>query len=487
MKGAASGLSWLVPALALASPSEGAPLEELVPEPSAAPTVRVEGDVRWVGGVDTGFEPRREDGLGEHVVDTWTRAALTLDVKRDASWRAVVQGRALWRAGAERDLTRAKSSFEPFLGEAFVDLYTRHVDVRVGQQTLAFGANAFFAPTDVLNPRDVRQGPALLEPEDVKRPVFAARALATVGPLSVTAVWVPFFVADLQDVFGQDLAVVQPALGLGPPLSVDPSVEDGLQPHLLETERPGLPGDVGLRLTGEVGGVKLGGSWVWAHEKRPEVTVDPELDALLRAQSRGEPADAALLLSLGERLRAGETLLTGRYPRQHTLALEASTLVRSAQLDVDVGFSPSRLFYGERLRALRGPVVSWAVGVSQAEESDLVYTLTYTGQAGPRVPADEHLFLLEPGTARGPAHTAFFHLLVADVRYTLLGGRLEVGLRGAFEILQRSVLVAPRVGWRVSEHVQVGLAAEVYEGPRYSPFGYFNRNDQVLASVRVAL
>ncbi|PTL77816.1 hypothetical protein [Vitiosangium sp. GDMCC 1.1324] len=477
----------LVPALALASTQEVAPLEELSPAAPAAPSVRVSGDVRLVGGVDTGFEPSREDGLGEHVVDGWGRASLATDMKLSSTLRLVVEGRALWRGGAQKGLERAKSSFEPYVGEAFLDVYTRWVDVRVGQQTLAFGANAFFAPTDILNPRDLRQSFVELEPEDLKLPVFGARALATVGPLTVTGVWVPFFFADRYDVFGQDMALLQPPLGVGVPISVDPSVEDGLQPHLLETERPGLPGDLGLRVTGDVGRVKLGGSWVWANEKLPQVTFDPELDALLRARERGEPADAALLLSLQDRLRAGETLVTGRYARQHVVAAEASTLVGPAQLDVDLGFSPSRTFYDDRLRPLRKPAVSWVVGMSQAEESDLVYSLTYTGLAVPRVGEQELLFLLEPGTARGQAHTAFFHLLVGDVAYSLLGGQLSVGLRGAFEPVQRSFLVAPRVGWRVSEHVHLGLSAEVYGGPPFSAFGYFNRNDQVLASLRVTL
>ncbi|MGZ3460580.1 MAG: hypothetical protein ACXU86_19000 [Archangium sp.] len=477
----------LVPALALASPQEVAPLEELSPEVPAAPEVRVRGDVRLVGGVDTGFEPSREDGLGEHVVDAWSRASLATDVKLSPSLRLVVEGRALWRGGAEKGFAHAKSSFEPYLGEAFLDVYTRWVDVRVGQQTLAFGANPFFAPSDILNPRELRQSFVELEPEDLKLPVFAARALATVGPLTVTGVWAPFFFPDRYDVFGQDLALLQPPLDVAVPLSVDPSVQDALQPHLLETQRPGLPGDLGLRATGDMGRVKLGGSWVWANEKLPQVTLDPELDAVLRARERGEPVDPALLLSLQERLRAGETLVTGRYARQHVVAAEASTLVGPAQLDVDVGFSPSRTFYGDRLRPLRKPEVTWVVGVSQAEASPLVYAVTYTGLAVPHVGAQELLVLLEPGTARGKERTAFFHLLVADVGYSLLGGRLQVGLRGAFEPIQRSYLVAPRVGWRVSEHVHVGLSAEVYGGPPYSPFGYFGRNDQVLASLRLVL
>jgi hypothetical protein len=478
----------LVPTLALASTQEaGALLREFSSDAPVAPQVRVSGDVRLVGGVDTGFEPRREDGLSEHVVDGWGRASLATDVKLGASLRLVVEGRAFWRGGAEKGFERARSTFEPFLGEAFVDLYTRWVDVRVGQQTLAFGANALFAPTDVLNPRDFRQGLVLPEPEDVKLPVFAARALANVGPLTVTGVWAPFFFPNRYDVFGQDQALLQPQLGVAVPFPVDASVEGWVQPHLLETERPGLPGDVGLRVTGEVGRVKLGGSWVWANEKLPQVTFDPELDALLRARERGEPADAALLLSLRERLRAGESLYTGRYARHHVVAAEASTLVGPAQLDVDVGFSPSRTFYGDRLRPLREPAVTWVVGVSQAEESKLVYSVTYTGLVVPRVGARDLLLLLEPGTARGQERAAFFHLLVADVRYTLLDDRLEVGLRGGFEPIQRSFLVSPRAGWRLTEQLSVGLAAEVYGGPAFSAFGYFNRNDQVLASVRMTL
>ncbi len=467
----------------------GVPELEEVRAPEG-PTAQVRGSVRLQVGVDTGFEPQREDGLSEHVAEGLGRASLAADVKLSESLRLLVEGRALWRAGAEAGLERAKAFFEPTLGEAFLDVYTSRVDVRVGQQTLAFGANAAFAPTDVLNPRELRQSFVLAEPEDAKLPVFAARALGDVGPLSFTVAWVPFFTPHRYSVFGQDEALFQPALGRGLPLVVDESIEDALQPHLLETERPeAFPylGDVGVRVGSSLGGVRVGGSWVWAHEKVPQVRLDPELDALLRAQERGEAPDTALLLSVQDRLRAGEALVTGRYARQHLIGLEATALVETAQLDVDVGYSPAQTFFDERLRPLRKPVATWVVGVSQAEDSDFLYSVTYLGMAVPGVEAQEVLLLLEPGTARGQARTAFFHLLVAEASYTLLGGDWEVGLRGAFEPVQRSFVVAPRVGWRASERVRLGLAAEVYAGSPYSPLGYFGRNDQILASLRWVL
>ena len=467
-----------------------APMEEATAAPVAAPTAQVRGSLQLQWGVDTGFEPQRGDGLSEHVTDLRGRASLATDVKLSPTLRLLVEGRALWRAGAEQGLKRGKAFFEPTLGEAFLDLYTAGVDLRVGQQTLAFGANAAFAPTDVLNPRELRESLVLTEPEDAKVPVFAARALGELGPLSVTVAWVPFFVPHRYSVFGQDEALFQPGLGRGLPFTVDESIEDALQPRLLETERPeAFPhlGDVGMRATSRLGALSVGGSWVWGSEKLPQVQLDPELDAVLRAQERGEAPDGALLLSVQDRLRAGETLVTGRYERQHVFGLEASALVETAQLDVDVGFSPEQTFIDERLRPLRKPGVTWVLGVSQAEDSDFIYSVTYLGLAVPGVKAQELLVVLEPGTARGADRTAFFHLLVAEASYTLLDGEVELGLRGAFEPVQRSFALAPRVGWRIEEWLSVGLTAEVYAGKAYSPLGYFGRNDQLVGSLRLTL
>lgn len=453
-----------------------------------SPEARVTGEVRLLAGVDTGFERRREDALSEQVAGAWSRARLETDVKLSESLRLVVEGRALWRAGLQYGGERAKSSFEGFLGEAYVDWYTPRVDVRVGQQVLAWGANAAFAPTDVLTPRDLRTSLLLTEPDEARLPAFAVRALAPVGPLTVSAVWTPFFAAHRYDVFGQDVALLQPGLGLTLPLAVEASAEDELQEGLLETQRPGpLPGDLGLRVQGEVEGIRLGASWVWAAEKLPQVALDPELEALLRASSRGETPDTALVLSVQERLRAGESLATGRYLHRHVVGAEASALVGPLQLDVDVGWASGQTFYSDRQRPVWKPTWTWVVGLSQAEQSDWVYSLTYVGLAVPGVEAQELLLLLEPGTARGVARTALFHLLVAEVRYMLPGGQWEAGMRAAFEPVQRSWALVPRVEWHATERLHMGLAAEVYEGVGYSPWGYWSRNDQVVATLRLAL
>jgi hypothetical protein len=143
-----------------------------------------------------------------------------------------------------------------------------------------------------------------------------------------------------------------------------------------------------------------------------------------------------------------------------------------------------RTFYTDASEAVRKPTLTWVLGVTQAEDSPWLYNVTYLGMAVLGVEAQELIAILEPGTARGVPRTAFLHLLVATAGRKLLGDKLEVGGRLAFEPIQRSFAFGPRVTWRPWERVSLLLAAEIYEGPRFSPFGYFGRNDQLLAGVQ---
>lgn len=464
------------------------PLEEAA---GSGVTARAYGQLLLDLGVDTRFDGAPL-GLEENVAQSLARARLGLDVRLTERLRALVEGRLRWRGATQEGWRRTKAYAEAELGEAFLDLYTPEVDLRLGQQIMAFGANVAFAPTDLLNPRDLREGLLLGAPEDAKLAVPAARALTQVGKVAFTAAWVPFFAPSRYVVFGQDEALVQPPLGVAVPTSrVDPSIEDALQPRLLETARPqAYPwlGDFGARASLKLGeDVRAGLSYVWVNEKLPQVTIDPELEALLASQARGAALDPALALSVENRLRAGEQLFRGEYGRQQVLGLELSALVRTTQVDVDLAYSPSQTLYDADLSFVRKPVYTLVVGVTQAEDSPLVFGVNYLALAVPDVRAEELLFLLEPGTARGGARTAFFHLLVGDVTYALLDDTLRLGLRAAFDPLQRSFALAPSVAWWPRSDLSVGLGAELFQGSAYSPFGYFGRNDQVVARLGLSL
>ncbi len=355
-------------------------------------------------------------------------------------------------------------------------------------QRVSLGANAGLAAVDAVNPRDLRERPLGSEPEDTFLSTFAIRAQGEVGKLSWLAAYAPFFQPNRYVLFGQDEALLQPALAPSfDTRRIDASVEDINQERALETARPPLfAGDVALQVS-STGKVKVGATWAWVNEKMPRVRIDPELSAVMSAQAAGRPVDQAATASVFNRLQAGEQLFRGTYARQHILAAQASALLGPAQLDVDVSYSPRQTFFDASFNPIDKAAISWVATVSQASDSKFVYALSYLGLAVPDVLSAEQLILLEPATAMGANRAAMFHLLLGTASYTLLDDRLELSARGAVELMQGSFAVSPRVTWLGVENLKLWLSGEFSVGSQYSPFGYFSRNNKVVIGARYEL
>lgn len=470
-----------------ATPTTVAPtpaVEELAPKPEA-PSIQLHGNVRGDTGLDTRFDSPRNVPLAENVFEARFKTTIGVDVKLNANLRLVLEGRAQVRFATQRNFDRAKAFFDPTLGEAFLDLYTEKVDVRIGNQRIAIGANTALAPADGFNPRDLRESFVQGELEDTILPSFAIRAQGELGRFSWLTAYAPFFQGDRYFVFGQDEALAQPALA--PSFDnrrIDPSIEDAIQERILETRRPvPFAGDFVVRLVSQ-GRFKIGASWVWMNEKLPRMTVDPEVAALSRAQAAGKPLDSAAALSVLNRFQAGEALATGVYARQHLFSLEGSTLLGPGQLDADLTFTPRQTFVDPGFAPIDKAAVTWVVGYSQASESPVYYSLNYMGIAIPGIKANEQLLLIEPATAVGAARTAFFHLIIGTIAVPVWKKRFELQLRAALEPIQRSFTAGPRVTFQAIDRLKIWLAAEMYEGPGYSPFGYYSRNDKVVLGAR---
>ncbi len=475
------------PAVTADAGTPSAPVEQFA-APSAGPTVQLFGSVQATLGVDTRFESPRNVELAENVWDGQLRARLGADVKVSSWLRLYVEGKAWVRAGSQRDFDRAKANFEPMLGEAFVDLYSKYADVRIGNQRIVLGANAALAPADALNPKDYRVGILAQDPEDAVLPTFAVRAQGEIGRVSWMAAYAPFFTPSRFVLYGQDEGLLQPALAPAlPTRRIDPSVEDRLQEAALETKRPSaFLGDVALRVV-STGRFKVGASWAWINEKLPQVTIDSELQTLLASQGTGRPVDPAVALSVQNRLSAGQQLFRGEYLRQHILSAEFSTLIGPGQLDVDVSYSPRQTFFDANFAPVNKTAVTWVLGYSTAQDSAWIWGVSYLGMAIPDVGASEQILLLEPATAVGAPRAAFFHLFAGNLSYRFWKDRFVVELRAAFEPIQQSFSLSPRVTWQGVDKLKVWIAAEFFEGSPYSPLGYFGRNDQIVAGARYEL
>jgi hypothetical protein len=454
----------------------------------SGPTVRFFSTLSGVTGLDTKFDSPRGAPLAENVWDGRLRIRVGTDVKLNDHVRVYLEGKAQLRWATERDFDRAKGFFEPMLGEAFVDFYSQNVDVRIGNQRIPLGANPVGSPADVLNPRDFREGFLNAEPEDAVLPVFAVKLSGQVNKLAWTAAYVPFFTPSKFDLFGQDEALLQPSLAPAlPTKSIDPSIEDGLQQHLVQSKVPApFAGDVALRVVHQ-GPVKIGASWAWINEKLPQVFIDPELATVMAQQAKGQRVDPATALSVENRLAAGEQLFRGVYARQHVFSAEASALLGPVQLDADLSYSPRQTFFDIQFAPISKSALTFALAISQAKDSPLLYGLSYVAMVIPDIKATEQIALLEPATAAGAPHTAFFHLFAGNISYPVWHDRFLLEVKALFEPVQLSFALSPRVTWQAVEGLKVFVAGEVWSGNPYSPFGYFARNDKVLLGARYEL
>ncbi len=175
------------------------------------------------------------------------------------------------------------------------------------------------------------------------------------------------------------------------------------------------------------------------------------------------------------------------YARQHVLAGQLSALLGPVQLDADLAWSPRQTFFDIQFAPVSKSALTFSVALSQAKDSPLLYGLSYVAMVIPDIGAKEQLALLEPATAAGAPHAAFFHLLAGNISYPVWKDRFLLELRAVFEPVQLSFALAPRVTWQAVEGLKVYLAGEVWSGSPYSPLGYFGRNDKVLLGLRYEL
>jgi hypothetical protein len=466
-------------------------------------SARAYGDLRARLGVVTAFDSQLGDPLPQNVVDYQNHLLIGAEVVHPDFYKVVVEGKAWYRAVSQRpppgqpfllvNGEHAKGQIEVDAGDAYVDLYTHYVDLRLGNQTFAWGANAVFAPSDALNPPDLRQGGIFADPADVKLPVPAVQARGTLGPLDLIVAYIPIFQPARYDVIGQNDGLVQPGLlSLMPIPNLSPflsdSIEDYRQAALIETERPkGFPqdGDLGIRLKTKLGSVTLAATFLYAHEAVPRISIDPQLASIVTAIAEGQTPNPATVISVGQRLAEGQQLFVGDHPRYALFGADASLLLGPAEIDIDAGLKSKGTEYLQNLTAATRTTLTAVAGVSDARGGDLVLSATYAAMIVFGMNPGERLLILEsPNVGDAHARAALVHGLVALAGYRFFGGSLEVEARGALEFDQDSFALGPRAVYHAGDHFSVGAGAEFWIGPALSPFGYFWRNNDVFVDSR---
>lgn len=248
---------------------------------------------------------------------------------------------------------------DAILRETYVAFTVGRLDLRLGQQRIAWGNSDAFSPNDVLNGRDLRN-PFLFDPEMLVLPTLAARADLDVGLGVLGMVFEPFIPADRFDLYGTNWAVVQSdaprayrrlfgALARGQDRNAVLGVQDTLTNGALGTAN--LEPTIGTSFKTHVGAIDL--SWYFAtgFDRQPAVFVDPAFQAQLE---RLEPdnVNAGVIDAVINQARASTRAVGGpivvSYRRRSHVGFDAQTSVGPFVLRTDLAYDSAKPFYAAR-------------------------------------------------------------------------------------------------------------------------------------------
>ncbi len=512
------------------NPNAGRPRPTASPSPSLAPaSAPVESNLftpsSWFSGdyesrfyFDTGYESERED-----VFLFQNRLELRARIHFSRDWRAHLEARLdsrMWGRGNPDGFDvfvngeGYQGVFEASLRDAYLSGRFGNLFLKIGNQSVVWGAGTFTQPADVINPVDYRGG-VIDTPANQRLPIFAVDARYVADGLGVEVVLVPFFTPHRFDLFGSDFAFFRAEGGLGADLpvygflesSLDPSIQPGLQDHLLTTRVPhDLPrnASAGARLTATRGGWDLGLGYFFGWDRTPFFRINEDLATALRLVGEDEqlrqdfdffdfalrtPGFLTATAGISEAAAAGETLLLAEYRRRHTFEVDAVTYFGPIGVRLESAYTLERTIYLDGVEAARLPVLNNALALTYEDGED--FNIQVEGF---------YVRIFDIPRGREPLATGENYggvVLGANLSLGAFAGNRGTGwedlsfrFAGVAGITTEDWILAPSATWQFAESASLTAGAMIFIGPpieeQTSIGGLFEDNDQAYFSIDAA-
>jgi hypothetical protein len=388
------------------------------------------------------------------------------------------------------DLTRGE--LDPQLREAYLGFFWPNVDLRIGQQRVAWGKADFQSPNDVINARDLRD-PFFSETELRYLPTPVIRSSVSADAVTFEGVISPFFIPNRIDIYGSNWAAIQrraPSryqefLG-GASLLVDPSIERESAQLWQQSERPldnGKGISAGARITANLRGTDLSAYYHYGYDSTPYVVLDPAFLQYL-AETTFPPGDAtpfARVPSLINELRPNGRPISARYLRRQHVGLDLATQLGPIVLRLDAAYESRRVFYRVNFNSFATPaalgVVTFEYMPGNDDDIILVEFLAQHLLHNPvRDPTTELPLLAYERTSTAVA---------ATLRWTL-GEGWGVDLRGLVGIRPETYALQPALRYKLGDSFTLRLGALILSGAERS-FGWaYGDNDSAFVQLRYA-
>ncbi|MBI4817966.1 MAG: hypothetical protein HY791_17020 [Deltaproteobacteria bacterium] len=439
-------------------------------------------------GLDTAFD-REQEQLFELSIG----ASLELEAQPTPELGVFVLPKIRYLFGVVRSFDDRATLLLDF-PEAHLSWSLGPLVLRLGTLVAAWGSSDLIAPSDILNPVDLRRG-TFDSKRDNKIPVFAAEVVFTEAPLIVRG-WVqPFFTPARYFVTGWDTALDRAIAAPSLHAFLGPETLDRTLDQLLLTELPSSTPEnatVGLRLTGSFDRADVSTTFYHGFEPFPKLSVNPAFGGLVgilgqRARDRSpidfsDPTLAPVLAELNRALAAGEHLFRGEIVRRTLFGIDGTLQLDPFIFKLDTAFTPRRLVY---FRNQRAETERWLDSVVGAEWTQGDFFVTVEGfmisvfdvsQPAPL------LFLERANRAASSGRDVFVPGATGVARYSAWNQDLELELFVLSTFDPGDLVIAPKVSLRLGDHQVIRLGALVLAGSSDSYSGTYSENDQVFAT-----
>ncbi len=374
----------------------------------------------------------------------------------------------------------ARGVLEPQLYELFAGFFSPRIDIRVGQQRVAWGSSELASPNDIVNARDLRD-PILSETELQHIPTFMLRADLDLGFATVQGIAEPVYTPDRYDVYGSNWAAIQPdapvwARGVSnlAQRSLDPTLQESAQRLFMATRYPksDLTAPVlGAKVSWTAGGVDVNHYYQYGFDG-PLTKIDPTF-AVSVSSIDFNHAGLADLEPWLRAIDAGQQPLQVIYIRRHHIGTDIATTLGPVALSVDAAYESKRVFFR---RDLQGAVSPTFQGVLSAEyqtgDKDKLAVLELM-----------YLHLLDMPAAPLLIYARDTVALGGDVRWPLWRP-LGFELRASAGVAPRSAILQPELNLKFERWVVSGGGLWL-DGEAYSLGQHFRRNVEGYTKVKL--
>lgn len=384
------------------------------------------------------------------------------------------------RGDLEVKLTRGELDAD--LRDAYLGFFWPGVDLRIGQQRVAWGRTDFQSPNDVINARDLRD-PLLGETELRYLPTPLVRASFSSGVVTFEGIVAPIFVPDRFDAYGSNWSALQErapgqllALVGRTSTVVDTSVERDLASLWRQTELPANDGKgaaAGARISASLSSTDLSAYYHYGYDSLPFVSASQTFLNYLRDTDLQTMGVAATLAPLLTELDSGGRPLSARYLRRHHVGFDVSTILGAWTLRLDAAYQSQRVFYDANLLSVASPTLLGVAAVEyQTGSLDDVFILELLGARLLDAPATGLLGYRRDSSA-----------VAGTLRWTLVDS-WGIDLRGVVGLAPQTYTLQPALQYKPNDAFSVRVGALVVSGERGSFGWYYGDNDTAFVQLR---